>query len=201
MAKRSEVILRAEVEDLGHAGDIVEVAPGYARNYLLPRGLAYVATEANKHRVARRRRSTRRSSSSCVPRPRCWPAGWRDWCSSSARWPGRKTSSTARSPSPTSPTGWKGRDSKSSAARSSSISRSNRWASSRCPAPPSSGDAVDSRARGAGRVESPRAAAAPSDAQRVRELAVAAAREAVDRKGSDVVLLDLRGSHRRPTGS
>ena len=56
MAKRSEVILRAEVEDLGHAGDIVEVAPGYARNYLLPRGLAYVATEANKHRVAQEKK-------------------------------------------------------------------------------------------------------------------------------------------------
>ncbi|HYO48037.1 MAG TPA: 50S ribosomal protein L9 [Gemmatimonadota bacterium] len=52
MAKSTEVILRAEVEDLGHAGDLVEVAPGYARNYLLPRGLAYVATESNKHRVA-----------------------------------------------------------------------------------------------------------------------------------------------------
>jgi large subunit ribosomal protein L9 len=51
MPKNTEVILRAEVEDLGHAGDLVEVAPGYARNYLLPRGLAYVATESNKHRV------------------------------------------------------------------------------------------------------------------------------------------------------
>jgi len=56
MAKRSEVILRAEVENLGHAGDLVEVAPGYARNYLLPRGLAYVATEANKHRVAQEKK-------------------------------------------------------------------------------------------------------------------------------------------------
>lgn len=56
MAKRSEVILRAEVEDLGHAGDVVEVAPGYARNYLLPRGLAYLATEANKQRVAREKK-------------------------------------------------------------------------------------------------------------------------------------------------
>ena len=56
MAKRSEVILRAEVEDLGHAGDVVEVAPGYARNYLLPRGLAYIATEANKQRVAQEKK-------------------------------------------------------------------------------------------------------------------------------------------------
>lgn len=56
MAKRSEVILRAEVEDLGQAGDVVEVAPGYARNYLLPRGLAYLATEANKQRVAQEKK-------------------------------------------------------------------------------------------------------------------------------------------------
>lgn len=51
MARNTEVILRQEVPNLGHAGDVVEVAPGYARNFLLPRGLAYRATEANKHRV------------------------------------------------------------------------------------------------------------------------------------------------------
>lgn len=51
MAKTTEVILRAEVEHLGHPGDIVDVAPGYARNHLLPQGLAYLATEANKRRV------------------------------------------------------------------------------------------------------------------------------------------------------
>ena len=51
MAKTMEVILRAEVEHLGHPGDVVDVAPGYARNHLLPQGLAYPATEANKHRV------------------------------------------------------------------------------------------------------------------------------------------------------
>ncbi|HUP19454.1 MAG TPA: 50S ribosomal protein L9 [Gemmatimonadota bacterium] len=56
MAKSTEVILRAEVVELGHAGDLVEVAPGYARNYLVPRGLAYVATEANKHRVAQEKK-------------------------------------------------------------------------------------------------------------------------------------------------
>lgn len=56
MAKNTAVILRAEVEQLGHAGDVVEVAPGYARNFLVPRGLAYVATEANKHRVAQEKK-------------------------------------------------------------------------------------------------------------------------------------------------
>lgn len=43
-----EVILRQEVEKLGHPGDTVKVAPGYARNFLLPRGLAMPATEANR---------------------------------------------------------------------------------------------------------------------------------------------------------
>lgn len=59
MAKNTEVILRAEVEDLGHAGDVLEVAPGYARNYLFPRGLAYPATEANKHRVEQEKKRYR----------------------------------------------------------------------------------------------------------------------------------------------
>jgi len=38
-----EVILREDVQHLGHIGDIVKVRPGYARNYLIPRGLATVA--------------------------------------------------------------------------------------------------------------------------------------------------------------
>ncbi|HWI41518.1 MAG TPA: 50S ribosomal protein L9, partial [Verrucomicrobiae bacterium] len=42
-----QVILKENVENLGHIGDIVKVAPGYARNYLLPRGLAIEATERN----------------------------------------------------------------------------------------------------------------------------------------------------------
>jgi large subunit ribosomal protein L9 len=47
-----EVILREEVSNLGKAGDIVKVKDGYARNYLLPKGLAFLATEGNKRRVA-----------------------------------------------------------------------------------------------------------------------------------------------------
>ncbi len=42
-----EVILREEVPHLGTIGDIVKVKPGYARNYLLPRGLAVVADRGN----------------------------------------------------------------------------------------------------------------------------------------------------------
>lgn len=47
-----EVILREDIKTLGKAGDMVRVKPGYARNYLLPRGLAYEATEGNKKRIA-----------------------------------------------------------------------------------------------------------------------------------------------------
>ena len=42
-----KLILRADVENLGVLGDIVEVKAGYGRNYLVPQGLAMVATPSN----------------------------------------------------------------------------------------------------------------------------------------------------------
>ncbi len=42
-----KVILKENLDNLGHIGDIVKVAPGYARNYLLPKGLALEATTKN----------------------------------------------------------------------------------------------------------------------------------------------------------
>ena len=53
-----EVILRDHVENLGERGEIVKVADGYARNFLLPRNLALPATEGNKMRVQRERKIT-----------------------------------------------------------------------------------------------------------------------------------------------
>jgi large subunit ribosomal protein L9 len=50
-----EVILRQAIENLGNPGDVVTVKPGYARNYLLPRGLAYEATPGNLKRIAAER--------------------------------------------------------------------------------------------------------------------------------------------------
>ena len=50
-----EVILREHVDNLGRRGEIVKVADGYARNYLLPRKLALLATEGNKKQIARER--------------------------------------------------------------------------------------------------------------------------------------------------
>jgi large subunit ribosomal protein L9 len=46
-----QVILRDRIENLGNAGDVVEVKPGYGRNYLIPKGLAYEATQANVRRI------------------------------------------------------------------------------------------------------------------------------------------------------
>ena len=51
-----DVILRQYVEHLGKRGDIVKVAAGYARNYLLPRKLALPATDGNKRHVERERK-------------------------------------------------------------------------------------------------------------------------------------------------
>ncbi len=51
-----EVILREDVDKLGQRGDIVKVADGYGRNYLLPRGLAMAVTEANRARIAREKK-------------------------------------------------------------------------------------------------------------------------------------------------
>lgn len=42
-----KVILQENMENLGHIGDIVKVAPGYARNYLIPKGFAMLANEKN----------------------------------------------------------------------------------------------------------------------------------------------------------
>jgi large subunit ribosomal protein L9 len=51
-----EIILREHVENLGKRGEIVKVADGYARNYLLPRKLALPVTEGNKRHVERERK-------------------------------------------------------------------------------------------------------------------------------------------------
>ncbi len=47
-----EVILREDVKTLGRAGELVKVKAGYARNFLLPQGLAYEASEGNRKRIA-----------------------------------------------------------------------------------------------------------------------------------------------------
>ena len=47
-----QIILTRDVANLGAAGELVSVRPGYGRNYLVPRGMAVSATAANVHRLA-----------------------------------------------------------------------------------------------------------------------------------------------------
>jgi large subunit ribosomal protein L9 len=51
-----EVILREHIENLGRRGDVVKVANGYARNYLLPRKMALAVTDANRRQIERERK-------------------------------------------------------------------------------------------------------------------------------------------------
>jgi len=52
-----DVILREDIEKLGSRGEVVKVAPGYARNFLLPRRLAVAATDANRKIVEQERQA------------------------------------------------------------------------------------------------------------------------------------------------
>src|SRR3954454_9687443 len=52
-----EAILREHVDNLGRRGDVVKVAAGYARNYLLPRKLALSVNEGNKRQIERERKN------------------------------------------------------------------------------------------------------------------------------------------------
>ena len=49
----TELLLLEDVDNLGKAGDVVRVAPGYARNFLVPKGIAEPVTEAAKRRLAK----------------------------------------------------------------------------------------------------------------------------------------------------
>jgi large subunit ribosomal protein L9 len=52
-----EVILREDIDKLGHRGEVVKVAAGYARNFLLPRRMAVAATDSNKKIVEQERQA------------------------------------------------------------------------------------------------------------------------------------------------
>ena len=59
MAKRLQVLLNKNVTKLGKSGDLVEVAPGYARNYLIPQGMAVMATPGILRQVEQRQEKER----------------------------------------------------------------------------------------------------------------------------------------------
>ena len=52
-----EVILKKDVDNLGYANDVVKVREGYARNFLLPRGLALPVTDANRATIEREKKA------------------------------------------------------------------------------------------------------------------------------------------------
>lgn len=55
MATHVQVVLKQDVEKLGTSGDVVRVRPGYARNFLMPRGLAVMATRGNLKQIEHER--------------------------------------------------------------------------------------------------------------------------------------------------
>lgn len=59
MPKETKVILRKTVSSLGHPGDVVEVKAGYARNYLLPQGLAFAWTKGAASQIDQMQRARR----------------------------------------------------------------------------------------------------------------------------------------------
>jgi len=65
-----QVLLRQDVQNIGSMGDIVEVADGYARNYLLPKNIAAPATRANKREIERLRQARREREEAEVERTR-----------------------------------------------------------------------------------------------------------------------------------
>ncbi len=64
----AQAILLKDVEDLGAAGDAVDVSPGYLRNYLVPRKLAQPATDASLQEAQRRREAAERAAQEAADR-------------------------------------------------------------------------------------------------------------------------------------
>jgi large subunit ribosomal protein L9 len=63
MATQIKVVLKQDVDSLGRGGDVVRVRPGYARNFLLPRGLAVTATAGNLSRLDELKRAAQAAAS------------------------------------------------------------------------------------------------------------------------------------------
>lgn len=61
-----KVILRSDVDKLGKVGEVLEVADGYARNFLLPRKLALVSTPDNERRIAKEKKQTAEKQAAAV---------------------------------------------------------------------------------------------------------------------------------------
>ncbi len=81
-----EVILKEDVPKLGARGEVVSVAEGYGRNYLLPKKLAVRATEANKAVIAQMKAAAWKAAASRSTGARSsWTSPSRAWASSMSR--------------------------------------------------------------------------------------------------------------------
>jgi large subunit ribosomal protein L9 len=65
-----QVILRERLDHLGNAGEVVDVKAGYARNYLIPQGLAYEATAGNVRRIESERARTQQKEAATAAEAR-----------------------------------------------------------------------------------------------------------------------------------
>ena len=127
-----EVILKEDVNKLGHRGDVVKVADGYGRNFLLPKKLAMEATAANKVVIEQMKQSAvRRSAKEKSEAELLVRSLTRSNWFSSAKW-ARTSICSVRSPRLRSRISWSRRVSPSTAASCSWKSRYGNWASSMC---------------------------------------------------------------------
>ena len=129
-----EVILKEDINKLGHRGDVVKVADGYGRNFLLPQKLAIEATAANKSVIEQMKGSAlRKSAKEKVDAEAALRPAGRRWSWSSSARSARTITSSARSRRATSRTSLRPRVTPSTAARSRSMSRSSHSASTTFP--------------------------------------------------------------------
>ena len=113
-----QIILQEDVEKLGNRGELVEVAEGYARNFLLPRKLALEATAGNKKRIEKMRAAFAKKEASEKESATTLAGLLASVSLEFARKSGKTTSSSAPSPPATLPRRSKRRDTTSTSGRS-----------------------------------------------------------------------------------
>jgi hypothetical protein len=118
-----QVILRDDMDNLGKSGEVVNVKPGYARNYLLPRGLAIKATAGDITRVEHEKRVIAARTAKLAKERRPRPTAVEGARVRSSARSVKRTSCTAPSPAATSPRRCARRASPSTRRRSISTSR------------------------------------------------------------------------------
>ncbi len=126
-----EVILREDIDNLGARGEVVKVAPGYARNFLLPKRLAVAATGSNRKIVEQEKQAHLRKEAKLAGEAQDLAKLLASVTITFRAKPASPISCSARSPQPISPTLWRRRSTTSNAGRSSLTSRSVRLASTR----------------------------------------------------------------------